>query len=201
MPDGGGIIPARAGFTRAPRRPCGPQKDHPRSRGVYGGALLRDSGCAGSSPLARGLRWTRGRVGFMGGIIPARAGFTTRRGVWTSCHRGSSPLARGLRSAPASPALSLGIIPARAGFTGARGGGGPGHMDHPRSRGVYGPAPSTDPMRRWIIPARAGFTFDALLPGDIIYGSSPLARGLHLRILGIPTNPHSTRPLPPSLPT
>ena len=91
------------------------------------------------------------------GIIPARAGFTGRRGgmrdgrldhprsrggymVIMPSRRdaeGSSPLARGL---PANTGLGMvgsRIIPARAGFTNdivvvAR----PGE-DHPRSRGVY----------------------------------------------------------------
>ena len=34
---------------------------------------------------------------------------------------------------------------------------------------------------------------------DVDTGSSPLARGLHLAILGIPTITHPTRRLPPSL--
>ena len=53
-----GIIPARAGFTRAwpSLRRC--SADHPRSRGVYReGARFRVPQ-AGSSPLARGLRDT-----------------------------------------------------------------------------------------------------------------------------------------------
>ena len=34
-PPGGGIIPARAGFTRRPWPTCWRRADHPRSRGVY----------------------------------------------------------------------------------------------------------------------------------------------------------------------
>ena len=71
-----GIIPARAGFTRAPRRPCGPQKDHPRSRGVYGRGGSGPRWRAGSSPLARGLLIRRIRRLALRRIIPARAGFT-----------------------------------------------------------------------------------------------------------------------------
>ena len=92
-----GIIPARAGFTRArqwfyPRPPDHPRSrgvypfisgmlgpgltDHPRSRGVYYEREGKKPEEPGSSPLARGLqvvfpagkRWVR--------IIPARAGFT-----------------------------------------------------------------------------------------------------------------------------
>ena len=174
------IIPARAGFTagRCGRRER--HRDHPRSRGVY--AAMR--------ACIDGRRW----------IIPARAGFTlprtprgTRRtdhprsrGVysstvsWTTARRGSSPLARGLLAVSLVFLLVIGIIPARAGFT--RGLLQPRRRrrDHPRSRGVY-------------VHGRQDH--------GLGQGSSPLARGLPLRILGIPTNPHSTRPLPPSLPT
>ena len=52
--------------------------------------------------------------------------------------------------------------------------------DHPRSRGVYPGSKHTD---------------------DDKPGSSPLARGLHLRILGIPTMTYPIRPLLPSLVT
>ena len=73
-----GIIPARAGFTR--HRPQGAiqGQDHPRSRGVYAGReCLRPQG-PGSSPLARGLPDSVIQpTPAGGGIIPARAGFTT----------------------------------------------------------------------------------------------------------------------------
>ena len=114
--------------------------------------------------------------------------------------RGSSPLARGLLLDEPDRLAARGIIPARAGFTTGNTCTCSAPGDHPRSRGVYlrendgrpgstGSSPLARglPRRRhedlWsggIIPARAGFT---------------------LRILGIPTNPYSTRPLPPSLPT
>ena len=91
-----GIIPARAGFTRAPHRASEGQgiiparagftleymrfpytvKDHPRSRGVYPVGRVPDHLLAGSSPLARGLRrHVSGGSGVVR-IIPARAGFT-----------------------------------------------------------------------------------------------------------------------------
>ena len=50
-----GIIPARAGFTSAPTATGFPQRDHPRSRGVYVGSFLPARPPVGSSPLARGL--------------------------------------------------------------------------------------------------------------------------------------------------
>ena len=76
-PGGGGrIIPARAGFTRGCGPPVPRRRDHPRSRGVY--QSLSDLGRLGhgSSPLARGLRRHQDHGGALGGIIPARAGFT-----------------------------------------------------------------------------------------------------------------------------
>ena len=131
------IIPARAGFTRRADRSRSVRADHPRSRGVYAGALRVGPGPGGSSPLARGLLRGEEHGRVRRGIIPARAGFTTgrsttppctwdhprSRGVYprsrstSSSRRGSSPLARGLRPPPRTrtrPAL-----------------------DHPRSRGVY----------------------------------------------------------------
>ena len=176
------IIPARAGFTRAPRRPCGPQKDHPRSRGVYHFPSPFCVGPVGSSPLARGLRlfeevdvgWDR--------IIPARAGFTfTRpyassyirdhprsRGVYARPTRartsrlGSSPLARGLPPAKPAEIMPGRIIPARAGFTSPHHHHPTSNEDHPRSRGVYAMCRGT-----WATAM----------------GSSPLARGLLGRLV------------------
>ena len=84
LPDAGerteavrGIIPARAGFTdrfggRRLREP-----DHPRSRGVYSCGRLGFRMRRGSSPLARGLLGLGDDRRHRGGIIPARAGFTT----------------------------------------------------------------------------------------------------------------------------
>ena len=151
------IIPARAGFTRRRSGTCRRARDHPRSRGVYGG-LRRDDG--------RGGR-----------IIPARAGFTgsvrnssgngrdhpRSRGVyrtepvgWAEME-GSSPLARGLHAEHTTFLALHRIIPARAGFTMATQGDWFTNPDHPRSRGVY-----TSCSR----------------PGRRAAGSSPLARGL-----------------------
>ena len=139
-------------------------------------------GMGGSSPLARGLRPVPGPGDAAPGIIPARAGFTTRghpriagstdhprsRGVYSSrCARGasgsgSSPLARGLHRIQDDSRAGPGIIPARAGFTPPDRGPGGGLGDHPRSRGVYG----------------------LLLGlGAAGLGSSPLARGLHPNVV------------------
>ena len=112
-----GIIPARAGFTPAPRARGPARLDHPRSRGVYFAFALSFRRVSGSSPLARGLQRLAAAGFGGGGIIPARAGFTyvgvmvlvhradhpRSRGVYlgpsglASAAEGSSPLARGLR--------------------------------------------------------------------------------------------------------
>ena len=134
----------------------------------------------GSSPLARGLRRVPSRFGAGGWIIPARAGFTpevTRherhpedhprsRGVYVTFRvihasgEGSSPLARGLLVPGAQVLVDERIIPARAGFTRAASMRSSRLKDHPRSRGVYAVLAGHQQNNR---------------------GSSPLARGLHLR--------------------
>ena len=131
----------------------------------------------GSSPLARGLHGGRAYNSLLGGIIPARAGFTSSaaspvnstrdhprsRGVYRSQPTtgpqplGSSPLARGLPHRPHGTHPHEGIIPARAGFTYGGKRATISLEDHPRSRGVY---------RTRERDASRGL------------GSSPLARGL-----------------------
>ena len=111
------------------------------------------------------------------GIIPARAGFTTRRmrrryrdsdhprsrGVYgrspasLSRPTGSSPLARGLLPTGLTQNIEERIIPARAGFTRTAASNQRPCSDHPRSRGVY--------SRKLAAP-------------QVGNGSSPLARGL-----------------------
>ena len=196
----GGIIPARAGFTRPSRRRRAWSADHPRSRGVYRPGFREVSVQEGSSPLARGLRHLRQGAGEAHRIIPARAGFTRQRevdglelrdhprsrGVYasrstsSSSTPGSSPLARGLPALPQGGGSSAGIIPARAGFTRRTHSPTAPSPDHPRSRGVYvsGVCQYIRPAR--IIPARAGFTRDFRPLPYPHPGSSPLARGLRL---------------------
>ena len=133
----------------------------------------------GSSPLARGLRLRQPREGLRERIIPARAGFTRAvlgrsarpqdhprsRGVYLTppgasiADPGSSPLARGLQRGPRPPRRAGRIIPARAGFTSDASSPDCATRDHPRSRGVYGTTTRKEP---------------------IMYGSSPLARGLRI---------------------
>ena len=133
----GGIIPARAGFTRRRSYRESIAWDHPCSRGVYRVCYSPMHSQTGSSPLARGLRTGRPRARTCTRIIPARAGFTHYNLFFTIIYRdhprsrgvyaqntirsigygGSSPLARGLRGPARSQAPRARIIPARAGFT------------------------------------------------------------------------------------
>ena len=187
-----GIIPARAGFTRERMVVEEASGDHPRSRGVYLVPALTMTGCWGSSPLARGLLSRPEEQVALGGIIPARAGFTPGRSTYRGRRAdhprsrgvynqrwakvvtlyGSSPLARGLLSKNAGEIIGTGIIPARAGFTSSAGSCATLRRDHPRSRGVYSRSRSRT--------ARTS-------------GSSPLARGLR--------RPHSPcRPGPGIIP-
>ena len=171
------IIPARAGFTMVVGSRGTGKTDHPRSRGVYEQRSLRSATMRGSSPLARGLLCLMLSRDAVGGIIPARAGFTfysipqspviqdhpRSRGVygcfsvWTDLPMGSSPLARGLHDVANTRFGKFGIIPARAGFTSAQPPAWRRPRDHPRSRGVYSPTGSVRTLGS---------------------GSSPLARGL-----------------------
>ena len=72
----GGIIPARAGFTKPSCHSSTLPRDHPRSRGVYPRNHPKTRGTYGSSPLARGLLGAHLERYPEDGIIPARAGFT-----------------------------------------------------------------------------------------------------------------------------
>ena len=174
-----GLIPARAGNTRARRILSAVIRAHPRSRGEHPTRGRRCSSRAGSSPLARGtpvaVSWTAGLVG----LIPARAGNTCRadcvfpgpeahprsRGehapscppeMWTP---GSSPLARGTRHASRFWRLCSGLIPARAGNTGLLSQRRCRLGAHPRSRGEHR------------VQRLSSFAF---------LGSSPLARGTRI---------------------
>ena len=71
-----GIIPALAGNTHSSASPCPGHRDHPRSRGEYGHSGPRGAMGAGSSPLSRGIRWSRRHDQGWQGIIPALAGNT-----------------------------------------------------------------------------------------------------------------------------
>ena len=152
-----GIIPARAGFTPPPRTVSAGSWDHPRSRGVYGPGASRPGPGAGSSPLARGLRVSRGHDDEREGIIPARAGFTT---CTTSAPRSSPdhPRSRGVYLQTTYEEMA-------------------GQGSSPLARGLpLGEDPHRGAGR--IIPARAGFTCGMRPVSATTVGSSPLARGL-----------------------
>ena len=173
------IIPARAGFTTGYVVAQGSGTDHPRSRGVYRDGERGYPAPRGSSPLARGLHMRLEKGTVADRIIPARAGFTWRRGphwkraqdhprsrgvypdvdVLEETQKGSSPLARGLHPRARRDRSRIRIIPARAGFTVLSTGQVTIDSDHPRSRGVY--------------PSLLSQYCFAL-------GSSPLARGLRM---------------------
>ena len=195
---GGGIIPARAGFTCSCRSSSPLPRDHPRSRGVYHCCPLRSSPSWGSSPLARGLHLADRNS------VQSHVDHPRSRGVYPPPQQhhptsaGSSPLARGLRP-HARHGDRLGrIIPARAGFTPSSSAAGCAVGDHPRSRGVYRSADfacwtglGSSPLARGlptrrklrslaprIIPARAGFT--VLEPRAAgIDGDHPRSRGVY----------------------
>ena len=99
------IIPARAGFTRRANRRGGLGQDHPRSRGVYMYPNFSGAPDRGSSPLARGLPQVHRLEELVGGIIPARAGFT---GAWPASAgwRRDHPRSRGVYSGPHPRATS-----------------------------------------------------------------------------------------------
>ena len=155
--EGSRIIPAHAGFTMSHRDESRPNRDHPRTRGVYHGSSRRGRDIQGSSPHTRGLQGHSISRQTSSRIIPAHAGFTTgggcscrtrrdhprTRGVYLWAHqadtlrRGSSPHTRGLLPPPVVGGGILRIIPAHAGFTQRYVLGAAESADHPRTRGVY----------------------------------------------------------------
>ena len=209
-----GIIPARAGFTVAGRRPRRVQMDHPRSRGVYWNAIWGAVSGFGSSPLARGLRATRNKDLISTRIIPARAGFTSRpswpdlsgsdhprsRGVYRrACRRrtgprGSSPLARGLRLLHVAYPPPTGIIPARAGFTAVQ----PAHHhprpDHPRSRGVYSGTAGARARPPGSSPLARGLPYQKGKP-SCMSSDHPRSRGVYGQASGSCSPPSGSSPL------
>ena len=152
-----GLIPARAGNTWLAESPRSPGRAHPRSRGEHRTRKRLYRKSSGSSPLARGTHPCVSRPNSSPGLIPARAGNTTRSprsGTRYGAHprsrgehilarlapydvKGSSPLARGTHLRHNNTASSRGLIPARAGNTPARICVRLLGWAHPRSRGEH----------------------------------------------------------------
>ena len=153
-----GLIPARAGNTiYRLGRSCTPRA-HPRSRGEHRNGFVRQQFVAGSSPLARGTHHRLTSLHSLAGLIPARAGNTSRRanppglprahprsrGEHSRCTRqtvtepGSSPLARGTPARGLRMCSCTRLIPARAGNTGMFQSIVCSCRAHPRSRGEHG---------------------------------------------------------------
>ena len=208
------IIPARAGFTLYRVLVFKTGQDHPRSRGVYDAGNPLQTPLPGSSPLARGLLGSIVGGTTSGGIIPARAGFTSprrghrprredhprSRGVYESLPAlvsfgsGSSPLARGLRVSRRMRMGRAGIIPARAGFTLTDTARLSDVWDHPRSRGVYDGHSLLVNFGHGIIPARAGFTGFRSSFFTVLW-DHPRSRGVYAPPLAGTPTAHGSSPL------
>ena len=153
-----GIIPARAGNTSHISSCESVHRDHPRACGEHGENGHAGVNEGGSSPRVRGTHRRCWHVQALRGIIPARAGNTTRRRrisrrsrdhpracgehswAWTVMNgvAGSSPRVRGTRMTVNDYLAEVGIIPARAGNTAAGGLPHPSSRDHPRACGEHG---------------------------------------------------------------
>ena len=73
-----GIIPARAGSSRPPKLGRGRSRDHPRACGEQARWRLSPPRLSGSSPRVRGAAAVIWKVEVLVGIIPARAGSSSR---------------------------------------------------------------------------------------------------------------------------
>ena len=150
-----GLIPARAGKTPSTTSPKKARPAHPRACGENIKTTAPPAIEAGSSPRVRGKHPRRPRTGRGRGLIPARAGKTTRRPrgrgcPWAHPHAcgenlsrssltfvswGSSPRVRGKRLRLLAQTRTRRLIPARAGKTAMRTGAGADTGAHPRACG------------------------------------------------------------------
>ena len=179
-----GLIPARAGNTATERGQAREPSAHPRSRGEHKSGSLDPLQPLGSSPLTRGTcSRLRGEPPPPSRLIPARAGSTLMLGhvlLVRRAHprsrgehyhkqakqmrdRDSSPLARGTRSPAAPLHRNARLIPARAGNTTRASPSLVPSSAHPRSRGEHQ-------------------LLDLCRSRN--YGSSPLARGTLIALIG-----------------
>ena len=81
---GDGLIPARAGKTYTLSSPAGSLSAHPRACGENALGKASGSLTSGSSPRVRGKRWSCRPRRRIRGLIPARAGKTSRKSLATS---------------------------------------------------------------------------------------------------------------------
>ena len=187
-----GIIPAYAGSTVAGQGHDVTGADHPRIRGEHHVPTEQPGANPGSSPHTRGARPACPRQRRRGGIIPAYAGSTGRRGESRRGvgdhprirgeHRavladrgrddGSSPHTRGAPRKGWVPSVQPGIIPAYAGSTRLIPCSRATSSDHPRIRGEH---------------------LHAVARVAVLGGSSPHTRGARL---GAPRTPLRGRIIP-----
>ena len=150
-----GLIPARAGKTRAPGAEGRAEAAHPRACGDNVLRTAVSSRRKGSSPRVRGKHVPGLHDGHVGGLIPARAGKTRRnqqtkpmtrahpracgenhaRGTRGVRRQGSSPRVRGKPHHCRVDHQESGLIPARAGKTRSRASSWTGRRAHPRACG------------------------------------------------------------------
>ena len=111
------IIPALAGNTPHLLHQVKDKRDHPRSRGEYGGRSPRNSEASGSSPLSRGIPVIDQVTGEILPDHPRSRGEYPHALCIASCMHGSSPLSRGILFIGPKLVVLAGIIPALAGNT------------------------------------------------------------------------------------
>ena len=160
IPCAAGIIPAYAGSTPPPARPCAPWRDHPRVCGEHPDMLALLMHPMGIIPAYAGstVNWPVRRYG--NGDHPRVCGEHCKLACKAIWQRGSSPRMRGALLATIDSKVTTGIIPAYAGSTGRGPSGGGSTKDHPRVCGEHHDA-----------------GLDAVEAG----GSSPRMRGAHAR--------------------
>ena len=119
------------------------------------------------------MRGEHRRTGFFnpcsGRIIPACAGSTRMPSNFDGSRTGSSPHARGARK---EPSFGIGLL-----------------RDHPRMRGEHRVRRAHGLTQDGIIPACAGSTSPLSMNECSLVGSSPHARGAHLRLGCLRGNP------------
>ena len=207
-----GLIPARAGSTLLLGAACSLAGAHPRPCGEHWRAIPAQSAGSGSSPPVRGARELPFAPLPRAGLIPARAGSTTERGVLRAAigahprpcgeHaggirstvqlQGSSPPVRGALSRDSVEIRGDGLIPARAGstrrcYTSARTG-----RAHPRPCGEHRTLARIF-QRIWGSSPPVRGAHPLMQPGDDEVGLIPARAGstllIPLRILAAGAHP------------